>query len=218
MEFDFHLTKCLQDPSMLSPMAGSPFHGWIGFFSLSLFIYIYIYIYRFLCGSDSKESACSAVDTGSIPRWGRSPGKGKVYPLQYSCLENPHRQRSLVGYSPWDRKDSDMTEQLTHTHTHIHTSHFVYLSMDTGCFHILAIVNHAAVNIHGSACIFSDFVFFGQTPRSKFSGSYGSSTLIFWEASILFSTVVAPVYIPFHSTQGVPFLLILLMLSMCASW
>ena len=25
-----------------------------------------------------------------------------------------------MGYSPWDRKESDTTEQLTHTHTHIH--------------------------------------------------------------------------------------------------
>ena len=34
-------------------------------------------------------------------------------PLQYSCLENPHGQRSLVrGYSPWGRKELDMTEQL----------------------------------------------------------------------------------------------------------
>ena len=30
--------------------------------------------------------------------------------LQYSCLENPHGQRSLVGYSPKSRKESDMTE------------------------------------------------------------------------------------------------------------
>ena len=28
-------------------------------------------------------------DTGSIPRWGRSPGGGNSNPLQYSCLENP---------------------------------------------------------------------------------------------------------------------------------
>ena len=40
-------------------------------------------------GSDSKESACSAGDTGSIPGWGRSPGKGNGNPLQYSCLGNP---------------------------------------------------------------------------------------------------------------------------------
>ena len=26
-----------------------------------------------------------------------------------------HGQRSLVGYSPWGHKESDMTEQLTHT-------------------------------------------------------------------------------------------------------
>ena len=33
--------------------------------------------------------------------------------LQYSCLENPHGQRSLAGYSPWGRKESDTTEQLS---------------------------------------------------------------------------------------------------------
>ena len=30
-----------------------------------------------------------------------------------SCLENPHGQRSLVGYCPGGHKESDMTEQLT---------------------------------------------------------------------------------------------------------
>ena len=40
-------------------------------------------------GSDSKESACHAGDTSSIPGWGRSPGKGNGNPLQYSCLGNP---------------------------------------------------------------------------------------------------------------------------------
>ena len=42
-------------------------------------------------------------DTGSIPGSGRSPG-GNDNPLQYSCLENHHGQRSLVGYSTWNRK------------------------------------------------------------------------------------------------------------------
>ena len=40
-------------------------------------------------GSDSKESACNAGDTGSIPGSGRSSGGGHGNPLQYSCLENP---------------------------------------------------------------------------------------------------------------------------------
>ena len=32
--------------------------------------------------------------------------------LQYSCLENPHGQRSLAGYGPWGHKESDTTEHL----------------------------------------------------------------------------------------------------------
>ena len=40
-------------------------------------------------GSDSKASACSAGDPGSIPGSGRSPGEGNGNPLQDSCLENP---------------------------------------------------------------------------------------------------------------------------------
>ena len=37
-------------------------------------------------------------DPGSILGSGRSPGGGHGNPLQYSCLENPHGQRSLAGY------------------------------------------------------------------------------------------------------------------------
>ena len=40
-------------------------------------------------GSDSKASAYSAGDPGSIPGLGQSPGEGNGNPLQYSCLENP---------------------------------------------------------------------------------------------------------------------------------
>ena len=40
-------------------------------------------------GSDSKESACSAGDLGSIPGLGKSPAEGNGNPLQCSCLENP---------------------------------------------------------------------------------------------------------------------------------
>ena len=62
-------------------------------------------------GSDSKESICNAGDLGSIPGLGRSPGRGHGNPLQYSCLENPHGQRSLAGYTPWGHKELDMTER-----------------------------------------------------------------------------------------------------------
>ena len=36
----------------------------------------------------------------SVPGSGRSPGEGNGNPLQYSCLEKSHGQRSLAGYSP----------------------------------------------------------------------------------------------------------------------
>ena len=42
----------------------------------------------FSCGSAGQESTSYAGDLGSIPGLGRSPGEGKVYPLQYSGLEN----------------------------------------------------------------------------------------------------------------------------------
>ena len=53
-------------------------------------------------------------DMGSIPGLGRFPGGGHGNPLQYSCLENPHGQRSLqTTYSPWGRKELDTTERLS---------------------------------------------------------------------------------------------------------
>ena len=51
-----------------------------------------------------------------IPGLGRCPVGGHGNPLQYSCLENPHGQRSLVGYSLWDHWESDTTEQLSKPH------------------------------------------------------------------------------------------------------
>ena len=69
--------------------------------------------------SDGKESVCNAGDLGSIPGLGRSAGGQHGNPLQYSCLENPHGQRSLLGYSPWCHKELDVTERLsTAQHTH----------------------------------------------------------------------------------------------------
>ena len=63
--------------------------------------------------SDGEESTHKAGDLGLIPGLGRTPGGGQGNPLQYSCLEKPHGQRSPVGYSPWGRRGSDMTEQLS---------------------------------------------------------------------------------------------------------
>ena len=50
--------------------------------------------------SDSKESACNVGDLVSISGLGTLPVGEHDNPLQYSCLENPHGQRSLADYSP----------------------------------------------------------------------------------------------------------------------
>ena len=54
---------------------------------------------------------------GSIPGLGRPPGEGNGNPLQLSCLGKSHGQKSLVGYSPWGCKESDVSEWLTLTYS-----------------------------------------------------------------------------------------------------
>ena len=49
-------------------------------------------------GSDGEESACTVGDLGSIPGLGRSLRGGHGDPIQYSCVKNPHGQKSLAGY------------------------------------------------------------------------------------------------------------------------
>ena len=49
-------------------------------------------------------------DADLIPGSGRSPGGRHGNPVQYSCLENPHGQRSLAVYSLQCCKESDRTE------------------------------------------------------------------------------------------------------------
>ena len=63
-----------------------------------------------------ENPPANAGDSGDLvltPGLGRSPREGNCYPFQYSCLENPHGQRRLAGYSPRGHKESDMTERLS---------------------------------------------------------------------------------------------------------
>ena len=62
---------------------------------------------------DLPANARDIRDAGSVPGSARSPGGGHDNPLQYSCLENPHGQRSLVVYSPWGCKESETTQWLS---------------------------------------------------------------------------------------------------------
>ena len=47
-------------------------------------------------------------DASLISGSGRSPGGENGNPFQYSCLGNLHGQRSLLGYSPWGCKESQL--------------------------------------------------------------------------------------------------------------
>ena len=60
------------------------------------------------------------------PRVGKTPLEEEMATHSVFLPGKSHRQRSLVGYSPWGPKESDMTKHTcarahTHTHTHTHT-------------------------------------------------------------------------------------------------
>ena len=56
-----------------------------------------------------KESACNVGDNCSFDPWIRKiPWRRKWQPAPVPG--ESHGQRSLVGYSPWSCKESDMTE------------------------------------------------------------------------------------------------------------
>ena len=69
------------------------------------------------------KSDGNAGDPGLKSELGRFPGGGHSNPLQYSCLENLHGQRSLAGCTSWGLKESDMTERLSTAHRETRDSH-----------------------------------------------------------------------------------------------
>ena len=61
-------------------------------------------------GLNDLDNHDGLIFTQLIVGLGRSPGGGNGNLLQYSCLENPHGQRRLVGYNPWGQKELDVIE------------------------------------------------------------------------------------------------------------
>ena len=76
-------------------------------------------------GSD----ACNAGNSGSVLGLGRSPGEENGNPLQCFFQKNPMDRKSLVGCSPWDHKESDMTEWLS-----MHACHHLGILSLNFCF------------------------------------------------------------------------------------
>ena len=66
-----------------------------------------------------RANAGNIRNEGLILGSGRSPGGGHGNPFQYSFLENPHGQRSLVSYGVAEL--DTQTHTNTHTHMCVHT-------------------------------------------------------------------------------------------------
>ena len=64
---------------------------------------------------DLPPNAGDSRDKGSIPGSGRSPGKGNVTPLQYSCLENSMEGGVSHATVHGVTKKSDTTSMAIHT-------------------------------------------------------------------------------------------------------
>ena len=86
-----------QGANVLKTVCPNPGRGGVGF------------VRGFPGCSYSKESACNARDPGSIPGSGRCSEKEMA---AYSSIlpGKSHGRGSLVDYSPWGHKESDMTE------------------------------------------------------------------------------------------------------------
>ena len=94
-----------------------------------------------------------------------------------------HAQKSLAGYSLWGCgrvRHGLVTEQQYYSIACMFHIFFVQSSADgrLGCFHVLAVVNSAAVNagVHASFCI---MVFSGYVPSSGIAGSCGNPIISF---------------------------------------
>ena len=66
-------------------------------------------------GSDVKEYACSAGDARFDPWVRKIPWRRIWQPTPVFLPGKSHGWRSLTGYSPWGRKESDTTERLHFT-------------------------------------------------------------------------------------------------------
>ena len=87
--------------------------------------YTPILIFDFPGGSDGK-SVCLQCRRPRFDPWvGKIPWRRKWHPTPVLLPGKSHGRRSLVGYSPWGRKESDTTERL-HFHPYFYLLIFIF--------------------------------------------------------------------------------------------
>ena len=96
-------------------------------------------LWGFPGGSGGKESACNAVDLGSIPGSGRSPAEGMAtgYSSILAWIILWTEEPGGLLCNPWGHKESDKTEQLTRAHTHTHTHTHTMLRIPSHQIHCI---------------------------------------------------------------------------------
>ena len=103
----------------------------VAFFVLSFFFLGYFLNLFFhwtsqvaLVVKNSPANAGDIRDMGSIPEWGRSPGRGHGNPFQYSCLENP------MDREVWQAKIHMVAQSQTWLkQLYMHACSFAHLSL-----------------------------------------------------------------------------------------
>ena len=159
-------------------------------------------------GSDGKESTCNSVNLGSIPGLGRSPGGRNGNPLQYSCLENHHKHRSLAGYSPWGCRVQHGWDTKHSTEAslgscpvlclslgfHTPDTHSLHPLPDSPNFFFFAFICIYFCGIYSQAISFHSFSFFWAIFFFCATSSSGLGTIYFFSVRIISSWQGEPMY------------------------
>ena len=93
---------------------------------------------QWLSGKESTRQCRRCKRWGSSPLVGEIPWRRKWQPTPVLLPGEFHGQRSLMGYSPWSRKELDRTESLS---MHSLEAHFQYL------WGVSVFKNHACTSV-----------------------------------------------------------------------